>query len=158
MEETAWESLYNKKVWVQSKPNGQYWPSIVLNPTKHLNVHEKIVSKALFFVGKKYLIRFLGMPDSSAYGFASKSQITLYVGEGDPRFNQKAIIRYGKFYDLGVKLIKRNVIITNDSFAESAYQDTNDSSAHDDSTDFDNLAPLDMEVNVNAVRFILNHV
>jgi hypothetical protein len=104
-----WNDLYNKKVWVQYKPNSIFWPSFICDPNKLSNLKETLKTKANSLLGKKYLIRYLGMPESSAYGLISESQIKQYTDTNDSYFKQSIGVRNAKYYAEGIKEIQRDI-------------------------------------------------
>ena len=77
----SWESLYDKKVWVETTATTPKWPSVICDPKKldHGGIVDKVRLRALSSVGKKYTVYYFGMPADSSYGFVSVKQLTEYT-------------------------------------------------------------------------------
>lgn len=100
-----WEQLYGQKVW--SKCKDHWWPSLVYDPSTLSKVNSKLKEQSNAFVGTKYTLRYLGMYESAAYGFASARHLRPFCGEDDPLCKQDAetLTRHRKEFVEGLKLM-----------------------------------------------------
>lgn len=109
-----WESLYNRKVWVRSKtPSIIYWPAIVCDLAKlnETSVNSTTILSGVEYYGKRYLVKYLGLPEHRAYGFVLKSQLYLYTGRSDAHLNQ-VVTKCVEYFQAGLDLIRATKSLT----------------------------------------------
>uniref|UniRef100_A0A7S0TEY5 PWWP domain-containing protein n=1 Tax=Chrysocystis fragilis TaxID=1411660 RepID=A0A7S0TEY5_9STRA len=83
----AWAKAFGTLVWAQDKPHEPPWPSIVVDPRTVAD--DKLLARAELALGKKHVLRFLGLPEASSLGFLPPSSLTPFTTATPPDLDAK---------------------------------------------------------------------
>ena len=70
----GWSDSFGTLVWAQDKASEPPWPSLILDP-RLLEDDSPIADRAANLLGKKHIVRFLGMPQASSLGFIAPKKL-----------------------------------------------------------------------------------
>lgn len=72
-----WTAQFNNVVWAQDKATEPPWPAEILDP-RNLD-DDALIDRAAALVGKKHIVRFLGLPHDKSLGFVVPKRLSPFT-------------------------------------------------------------------------------